>query len=528
MDVTSPAIRYRSDEGTNSLRSFVEGNIISGSNARHEIDRVTRYHLYWNFYEGKHWRDYNDTLLKFNYCKAFVDKTAQFLLGKESFSLKVCDYGNDLVDPKIESAAEQLLMGTWKRNKKNQLSYEMLQMGGVSGDLWMGLEWDQDKKFVRYRIYDSRQCFPTFTNGDFNLLESFMVRQPLTQNPNGYTLFVTNFSKNQVSQWLQKDTALDGEQFNKQTSDNPLGFIPVVHIKNKPQAAGYYAVSDLRDIIDLNKTYNELSQELKSIIDYYATPTTVVTGATIKQLKKGLGNVWSGLPPEANVFNLGLDADISAATDFLATIKTSMHELSDVPENFLGKIQPISNTSAAALQLTYQPIMQQADQKWLSYGEGIAEMNAMTIRILRIYDKNNKFLLQLSPDFEDMYTVEPVFCYGFPRDKTVDLQNAQMELTLKLNTRRNIMNELGYDNVPALITAVKQETLEFGQIDAMVQEMLTEATAPEYPQIPAPNQGVSGGNQGSSNGQQQQPPSQNQLLNQQGPGGGVKQTKNSK
>ena len=44
-------------------------------------------------------------------------------------------------------------------------------------------------------------------------------------------------------------------------------------------------------------------------------------------------------------------------------IKIAMHEMTGVPSNALGELQPISNTSGVALSITYQPMMQRYHMK---------------------------------------------------------------------------------------------------------------------------------------------------------------------
>ena len=116
----------------------------------------------------------------------------------------------------------------------------------------------------------------------------------------------------------------------------------------------YGGKSDMEDIVKINKIYNEMAEDVKMIIDYYAQPTTVITGGTAGQLKRGTNQIWSGLPSDAQVFNLTLGEDLSASMGFLKMLKDAIHELSGVPEEVLSKVQHISNTSAAALQMLYR------------------------------------------------------------------------------------------------------------------------------------------------------------------------------
>lgn len=477
-------------EATSVLRSFVVTNIIQDS--QWEIDRITRYYLFWKFYKGLHWKDFNDGLISFNYVRAFIDKVSMFLLGNEAFSLQVKSYYSDQIDPRLERVAEQLLMYHWGKSDKLQLAYEILQMGGITGDCWIGASWQngEDDKFVKVQVYDSRQCFPQFENGDFDRMKSFLVRQPLDSNKNQpYKMYVVKITKDSYETWYQRDVTLNESEIVKYESKktkNKYGFIPVVHIKNRPNSEGYYGVSDANDILKLNKVYNEMNQQVKAIIDYHVTPTTVITGASAKSLKKGLGQIWSGLPAEANVFNLGLDVDLSATIEFIKDLKTAMHELSDVPENSLGKIQAISNTSAAALQITYHPLIQQANLKATTYGEGITEMNTMILRILEIEDPRNKRLRELkklAPNFRSEMRIVPVFAYGFPKDRMDELNRAEIELRLQLGSRKEIMERMGKQNIDQLLEQIDDDTLH----KALLQQKLQEALGGGVPPPPGSN-----------------------------------------
>lgn len=447
---------FRQEEGTNHLRGFIESTIVSESP---EIDRITRYTLYWHFYKGRHWRYYNETFLTFNYIRAFIDKVNTFLLGKKTFSTLISRYDSQPVPKEVESAIEGFIEYHWKKNKKVKKVYDILQMGSVSGDCWTYLTWNKPGRHVTIDVLDSRHCFPEFENGNVNEMTSFMLRQPLVNNTNNFKLFVTQIDDKIIRTWFQKGTEMKGKRYNEVENPNNFGFIPIVHLKNKVTSDEYYSRSDAADILSLNKVYNELAQEIKSTIDYYGSPTTVITGGQANTLRKGLGNIWSGLPAEANVFNLGLGEDLNASMQFLTLLKTGMHEIADIPENSLGKLQPISNTSAAALQVTYQPLVQQADLKWISYGEGIQEINKMMVSINRIMDKTLPVFTALPKDVEVDFIMEPIFSYGLPQDRSVELNQANLELSMNIASRSEIMNRLGKTNVPELLKEIDQDLL---------------------------------------------------------------------
>ena len=497
-------------EATNVLRSFVTQNIVQDN--QWEIDRLTRYYLFWKFYDGLHYKDFNDGMLSFNYIRAFIDKVNMFLLGDEAFTFHVKSFYSTQIDNELEKNAEELMMYHWGKSKKVSLAYEMLQMGGITGDCWLGVDWMPDDldRYCKISVYDSRQVFPHFKGGDFNNMDALLIRIPLDVKGNAqpYRLYVIRWTPKNMETWYQKDVSIDEDsvvKYDYTKTKNVYGFIPIVHIKNKPNSSGFYGKSDANDILKINKIYNELIQQVKAVIDYHVTPTTVITGASAKSLKKGLGQIWSGLPAEANVFNLGLDVDLSATVNFIKDLKTAMHELSDVPENALGKIQAISNTSAAALQITYHPLLQQANIKAMTYGEGIAEVNRMIFRILDTVDPENERLVKikrLNPNFLSEMLVEPVFAYGFPKDKMDELQRAQLELNMKLGSRREIMERMGKQNIPELLQEIDDDTVQQALLQVEINEMVAGGNPEESTEAPSlETEDISGNEESVSSGE---------------------------
>jgi hypothetical protein len=459
-----------SQVGTQGIRQMVTSNIISGTGATNEIDRITKGFLYYNYFNGLHWKDSNFTMTRFNYIRKFIEKTIQFLVGKDGFSLTVTAYGSSSPDKVVAAAAERFLLKQWNFNKRKVLTVEMLQMGKVTGDLWGFVGWDTVKNRAIIRVLDSRYCFPTLDATNTGLL-SFIVRTPRASTDGKNVVFVEEYTATTIRRYFLNSTEKGAVASTPvEELDNPLGIIPIIHVKNSPSADGYYGYSDVEDILGLNKMYNELAQELKSIIDYYGAPTTIVTGATIGNVTKKLGNVWSGLPPEANVFNLGLDVDLSAAQAFMTLLKSSMHEMADIPEGYLGKTQQISNTSGVALQLQFQPLIQQADIMWLMYGQGISDINELIVKYARLYDAKNPDVVAMdsSGKFEDEFKAEPVFPYGFPNDKMSDVQLADYEIRLKLNSRSRIMERMGVNNVQELSKEIEDEALADATFSAKV------------------------------------------------------------
>jgi len=463
--------------GNEMLRNFVSQNITSTEN-QSIMDRLVRYQLYYNFYTGRHWKDFNESFLKFNYVKAFIDKVVFFMNGKEGISFQVRDLEEDAVlnvanlressreNSKFLAAqnAEKVILRNWNRNKRKILVQEMLQTGSIYGDGYMALSYDAQKKYVRYTIYDTRFCVVEREHGvdEEDDMSKFIVRQPVQSNDNDYLLYVAEYTKKNIRTYYLKSTMDDAEKFEVSNTSTPYDFIPVVHFRNRPHVGSFYSYSDVESIFSLNKVYNELNMLIKEIIDYHATPTTVITGANAKALRRGLGRIWSGLPSDAQVFNLTLDTDLGAVMQFTERLKSAMHEFADVPENTLGQLQPISNTSGAALELTYQPLIQQSDSKRLMYGEAIKDINRMTLDIMKARGHGDASFRALPADFTNNFDVEAVWTYGLPQDRSNELDMAEKELRLGLATRKEILVRMGKSNVDDLIAEIDAEIERHG------------------------------------------------------------------
>jgi hypothetical protein len=204
-----------------------------------------------------------------------------------------------------------------------------------------------------------------------------------------------------------------------------------------------------------------MAEDVKSIIDYYATPVTVITGGTVGNLKRGLGEVWSGLPAEANVSTLSLNADTNASITFLDKIRQAIHDLSGVPEEVLSKVQHISNTSSAALKMLYHSLIMAADRKILTYSIGLEEINRLTMMYNFLFFSNeelNANVIKLKPNlFYDRFVAEPIFNYGLPNDRMVMLQEAQIELQSLIGSRREIMERMGKKNIPKIMDEIEDD-----------------------------------------------------------------------
>ena len=250
------------------------------------------------------------------------------------------------------------------------------------------------------------------------------------------------------------------EYINDQLIDrrpNPLGFIPVVHIANKPVLASPWGLSDIVDIIPLNRTYNETATDVLDIINYHVAPVTVITGAKASNLEKGANKIWALQQKDARVENLtgGMEG-LGVALEFLDRIKSWMHEITGVPENSLGQEQAISNTSGVALAIQYFPTMLKHHLKMVQYGVGIEKINEYSLRTLFFfepetcrYDASTNGIMRpgqplvLDPGDPQVYHCKVVWPEPLPTDSLVKLNELMVRLQLGIESKKGALADLG-------------------------------------------------------------------------------------
>ena len=98
----------------------------------------------------------------------------------------------------------------------------------------------------------------------------------------------------------------------------------------------------------------------------------------------------------------------------------------------------------------------------------------MILRILAIEDPENERLQKLyekAPQFLSEMRIEPIFAYGFPKDKLDELNRAQMELNMKLGSRREIMERMGKQNIPDLLDEIDEDMIRMGLLQTKITQM---------------------------------------------------------
>ena len=457
--------------------------------------RLNRYAEYWAWYLGHHWgvrREFGDAQLTFNYIRAFADYINNFCFSRGISFNSAREY---------EHITPALLKRIWQNdNNMKTVLWEMGQQGGVSGDAFIKVAyepaWTDEAGVVhegRVRILplNSAYCFPTWHPHDRDRLLEFKLKYRFWGTNTEGTRSVYTYTE-----LIRAD--IIREYVNDELIDerpNVLGEIPIVHIQNAPASGSPWGLSDVQDIISLNRQYNETATDIVDIVNYHAAPITVVIGAKPSQLEKGANRVWSIGNKDVKVENLQSNVDLQYSIEVLTMLKTAMHEMTGVPESALGQSQPISNTSGVALSIQFQPLMQKFELKKLQYGKGLKKINELALRTLFIFEPAATLYNPLTegikqPDQVDFVDPSDPLAYvtdidwpsPLPVDKLIKLNEIQGMMAMSLESRRGALKELGEQFPDEKLREIFDELVDDAnrdgalrmikaQIDSAIQEL---------------------------------------------------------
>lgn len=512
-DFAPPSYRAASSDLTISISPL---GLVELADEEFEVHgpRLNRYSLNWAMYLGHHYsyrREAGEPQMVFNYYRAFTDYLINFVFGR----------GVQFRSPKeTEAIVPDLLKRVWEiDNDKHQVLWEMGQQGGVSGDCFVKVAYEEAYKDSVGRVHPGRVrilplnasfCFPEFHPHDRQRLIRFKLKYRFwgtslegTRQVYTYTEILTD---DMIEEYIN-DELIDSRP-------NPLGIIPVVHIPNVRVSGSPWGLSDCHDVIVLNRNYNEISTDVADIINYHAAPITVITGAKTNQLEKGPAKVWGGLPKDSQVFNLeGGGQGLQGALQYLEVIKRSMHEMVGIPESALGQMIPISNTSGVALSIQFQPLMNKWHQKIVQYGEGLERINELALLTMAVkepqtlqWDPTNGLELKptqlqvLDPNDPITFRSMAYFPPPLPLDKLIALNEIQSKMSLGLESKEGALRTLGEEFPEAKLNEIRQELMDDAKADgalnllkAQITQAINDATgmlvSPDGTAVPNPEQG---------------------------------------
>lgn len=452
--------------------------------------RLNRYASNWAWYLGHHWshrREAGEPQLTFNWVRAFSDFLVNFSFGK----------GLNFHSPEATSAiVPHALKRVWEiHNNKPAVIHEIAQLGSVSGDVFVKVAYEEPYVDIAGLPHDGRIrvlplnpafCFPEFHPHDRTRLIRFKLKYKFWGTAQDGTRQVFTYTE------LMTEEAIE-EYINDELIDsrmNPLGRIPIAYTPNFAVASSPWGLADINDIIGLNREYNEKATEISDIINYHASPVTVVIGASAANLEKGARKVWAINKEKATIQNLELQTNFTGPLGYMELLKQAMHELTGVPVMALGQQQPISNTSGAALNMQYQPLILRFERKKTQYIPLFEEINRLVMMHAFMYEPELTMynpmvagvvlkqdqLQALDPRDDMSYRSYVDWVSPLPLDLLIKINEVQAKMAMGLESKRGALRDFGVQFPDQKIQEIFEEMVEDTKESAALQLLQAQAS----------------------------------------------------
>ena len=451
--------------------------------------RLNRYANNWAWFLGHHWayrREIGEPQLVFNWVRAFSDFLVNFSFGK----------GIYFSSPEATKAiVPYLLKEVWEvHNNKHAVLNEIGQQGSVSGDVFAKVAYEPPyvdaakvphEGKIRILPLNPAFCFHEWHPHDRTRMIRFKLKYKFWGTAVDGTRMVMTYVE------LITDDMIE-EYINDELIDqrpNLLGEIPIVYTQNYAVSSSPWGLSDIAEIIPLNREYNEKATEISDIINYHVAPVTVITGAKASNLEKGPRKVWAIGSDKARVQNLELETNFTGPLGYMELLKQAMHEMTGVPATALGTLQPISNTSGVALALQYQPLMLKHERKKTQYIPFFQKINELIIRTAFMYEPEltvyNPYLSsiqirpdqmpQLDPSNDVSYRTSVECTSPMPMDTLIKINEIQAKMAMNLESRRGALRDLGEQfpdqKLREIFEEVVEDTKEQGALDLIRSQL---------------------------------------------------------
>lgn len=327
------------------------------------VEKVDRYNLYWDYYDGRHPMLYNASKLR----DVFTELDTTF---NENWTAVVVNAVLDRIAIERFQVGEDDALGAevfdlWRASGLDLDAYDAHLCALVTGESFIVCGEDEDGPHAYFN--DSRLCHMFYYQGRPNV-PRFAVKwwEDTNVNPGRVTTYVTLYYPDRF-EYYQVDRAFteiaDGRAFVlTETAPNPYGVIPVHHLRRERRRI----ISEIADVIPLQAQLNKLLADMMVAAEYGAFRQRYVISmvAGNVKLRNAPNEIWNlpagdGEGQQTSVGEFGatelrnyLDA-IDRAANVIATVAS-------IPKTLLfsGGALP----SGASLRALEAPLVKKAER----------------------------------------------------------------------------------------------------------------------------------------------------------------------
>jgi len=399
-----------------------------------DYTRNMRYRRNWRYYQNLPYREprpglYAKMRAIFNHVTKIVDTDARFTMGER---LQV------QAEPEVEGAINEL----WRWSGLQQEKYLLARYGACCGDAFIKVvdnrPWelnpDPDPGApVRLNVLPPDAVAPRYDPHDRKRMLACKI-----EYVHGRDVHKEVITADEILLYDERDPDRIAARY-----PNPLGFIPIVHIRNL-DIGEEFGLCSFHSLLPTIDALNELASFMFEIVKLYADPVIIGRGMERGSLRKQtvdaegrpVATVWWVPTPEGSFEFLEWRGNVPEVLAFLDRIQAGLERTT--PELVLTGLQDRKEVSGYSISLHLVELVRKINEMRGSYFTGLEQANRMALRVLQ---------LQGGKEFSDLthrIVGDPVL----PVDEERQLRLLQMEnQVLRIKSRATVAAERGIENV---------------------------------------------------------------------------------
>ena len=409
-----------------------------------DYSRNLRYRRNWRYYQNMPYSEprpglYAKMRAIFNQITKIVDTDARFAMG-ERLQVKA--------EPEVEGAVNRL----WEWSEFQQEKYLLARYGACCGDAFIKvvdnrpweLNADADpERPVLLNVLPPDAVSPRYDPHDRKRMLACKI-----EYVHGREIHKEIITPEEILLYDERDPERIAARY-----DNPLGFIPIIHIRNT-DIGEEFGLCSFHNLLPTVDALNELASFMFDIAKLYADPVIVGRGMERGSLKKQtvdaegrpVATVWWVPTPEGSFEFLEWRGNLPDVLAFLDRIQTSIER--NTPELALSALQDRREVSGYSVSLHLVELVRKVQEMRGSYFTGLEAANRMALRILEMQG-NGTFA-----DTSHRIIADPVL----PVDDERQLRVLQMEnQVLRIKSRATVAAERGIERVEEELEKVDAE-----------------------------------------------------------------------
>jgi len=399
-----------------------------------DYSRNLRYRRNWRYYQNLPYLDprpgaYAKLRAVFNQITKIVDVDARFAMGER---LQVH------TEPPVEGAINRL----WEMSDFQQDKYLLARYGACCGDAFLKVvdnrPWelnpDPDPQVpVLLNVLPPDAVAPRYDPHDRRRMLACKI-----EYVHGREVHKEVITRDEILIYDPRDPERVAERYA-----NPLGFIPIVHIRNL-DIGEEFGLCSFHNLLPTVDALNELASFMFDMVRVYADPVIIGRGMergslrkqTVDEAGRPVATVWWVPNPDGSFEFLEWSGNLPDVLAFLDRIQAAIER--NTPELTLSGLRERQDLSGYSLSLHLVELVRKINEMRGNYFTAVEQANRMALRILE---------LQGHGDFGDTthrIIADPVL----PVDDERQLKALQMEnQVLRIKSRATVAAERGIEDV---------------------------------------------------------------------------------